>query len=231
MLLQAGLCVRGLTCIMHSTWCTSLITGIEHCTYTYTFTHNRVQVIDDEDDDAYTSATLRTNTFTLKMSGMSNLKFDVHGYSYTSGQPWEGISSITCSSGSCVLTVKAGRQGSTRVANWFKAVVDDGSAIACDSVSPLPNKLNFGFRGTMSFDYGGNTYVGKEIAIAQGHINAQNNWWIGGPKMKREDDANYITGDVKIYAMQYFTFGPASGYNLVSFMAEECVSHMEVKVH
>ena len=189
-----------------------------------------MQIIDDEDDDAYTSATLRTNTFTLKMSGMSNLKFDVHGYSYTSGQPWEGISSITCSSGSCVLTVKAGRHGSTRVANWFKAVVDDGSAIACDSDADWPNELNFGFRGTMSFDYRGNTYVGKEIAIAQGHHTARNNWWIGGPKMSSEKVPTQILGGEKRYANQYFTFGPASGYNLVSFLAEECVSHMDVIV-
>lgn len=129
-------------------------------------------------------ATIRDNDFTLKMTGMSDMEFDISGHSITSGQPWEGISKISCnSSGDCTMTVRAGRKGSKNVAQWFKDNVDGGSALGCSTIDQMPSELNFAFIGTMTFSHGGKTYTGTDIVIAQGHGGGRNNWWIGGKEM------------------------------------------------
>ena len=122
-------------------------------------------------------ATLRTNKFTLQMSGLSNLKFEESGYSITSGQPWQGISNIGYNDSGCTMYVMAGRKRSTAPANWFTRNVEPGSYIGR---ATLPKELNFAFKGNMSFDNHGQTFTGEDIVITQGH----DKWWIGGPTME-----------------------------------------------
>ena len=82
------------------------------------------------------------------------------------------------------MTVMAGRKGSKETAEWFADAIKPGSAIGCSTIDPMPKKLNFAFKGNMSFSQGGQTYSGKDIVIAQGHTgDDHNNWWIGGPNM------------------------------------------------
>ena len=128
--------------------------------------------------------TIRANDFTLQMVGLSNLQFDITDYFITSGQPWGGISKITCNSSGCTMTVMAGRKASTATATWFANAIKPGSAIGCSTIDTMPKKLNFAFRGNMSFDQGGKTYSGNDIVIAQGStVTFRNNWWIGGSNM------------------------------------------------
>lgn len=129
-------------------------------------------------------ATIRTNNFTLEMSGLSDLKFEINSHSITDGQPWEGISKIECNDKGCTMSVMAGRKDSNSTANWFADAIKPGSAVGCDTIDNMPDQLNFAFKGTMSFDHGGNTYTGNDVVIAQGSTDDfQNNWWIGGAKM------------------------------------------------
>ena len=129
-------------------------------------------------------ATIRSNEFTLQMSGLSNLKFELTGHSITSGQPWEGISKIECNSSGCTMTVMAGRKDSGATASWFADAIKPGSAIGCTTIDTMPEELNFAFKGNMSFDHGGKTYTGNDIVIAQGSTDSfRNNWWIGGSNM------------------------------------------------
>lgn len=130
-------------------------------------------------------ATSHDNQFTLSMTGMSNLQFQISGHSITSGQPWSGITSITCNGdGSCTMNVEAGRKASAEVAAWFQAQVGNGSAIGTNTIDKMPTDLNFAFVGQMTFSHGGNTYTsakGGSIVIAQGSGGGRNNWWLGGP--------------------------------------------------
>ena len=129
-------------------------------------------------------ATIRQNDFTLQMSGLSNLKFEISDYCITSGQPWQGISKIECNDSGCTMSVMAGRKDSAATANWFADAIKPGSAIGCMTIDTMPEELNFAFKGNMSFDHGGKTFSGKDIVIAQGHTDDfRNNWWIGGPNM------------------------------------------------
>lgn len=147
-------------------------------------TPDQAEIEDMAEMDAESvDATIRTNEFTLEMSGLSNLKFDIQSHFITDGQPWEGISKIQCSDTGCTMYVEAGRKGSSETADWFKSAINPGSAIGCDTYDTLPEELNFAFKGTMTFDHGGKTYTGKDIVIAQGSTIVRNNWWIGGPHM------------------------------------------------
>ena len=92
------------------------------------------------------------------------MKFDVEDHSITSGQPWEGVTDIKCSQAECEMTVRAGRKGSSDVANWFKDAIGQGSAIACSSIDSLPGKLNFAFVGNMEFDFGSNRYSARHCS-------------------------------------------------------------------
>ena len=137
-------------------------------------------------EDAIES-TVRTNKFTLEMSGLSNLKFELTDHFITSGQPWEGISKIECrlDGSGCTMYVMAGRVASKETANWFADAIKPGSALGCETTDTMPERLNFAFKGNMSFDHGGYTYSGDDIVIAQGHTQGfRNNWWFGGPYMK-----------------------------------------------
>ena len=129
-------------------------------------------------------ATIRTNEFTLQMSGLSNLKFELSDHSITSGQPWQGISKIECNDSGCTMYVMAGRKDSAATASWFADAIKPGSAIGCTTIDTMPEELNFAFKGNMSFDHGGETFTGKDIVIGQGSTDSfRNNWWIGGPSM------------------------------------------------
>lgn len=132
-------------------------------------------------------ATIRDNELILEIwngSGIDGATFELSEYDITPGQPWEGISSISCDSGKCTMHVKAGRKGSKSVANWLKEKVAGGSASG--GAGRWPDELNFAFMGTLTFWYIGNTYGGQNIVIGQGHAGGaggNNNWWIGGANM------------------------------------------------
>lgn len=140
--------------------------------------------MEKQKDDISAQAVLRTNEFSLKMTGLIDMEFDIEDYCITGGQPWEGLTGIQCTREGCTFAVKAGRKGSKEVATWFKEKIGNGSAIGCSTYDRLPEKLNFAFVGTMSFIHRKKNYVGKEIVIGQGHsTRSRNNWWIGGPHM------------------------------------------------
>ncbi|CAL2092180.1 conserved hypothetical protein [Tenacibaculum sp. 190524A05c] len=133
------------------------------------------------------------NNFELKMVGLSNFSFTVGNsnktdYAITEGQPWGGVTTKTNKVGA-IITVKAGRKKSSKVAEWFTDAIGNGSAIGCQTIDKLPTKLNFACKGTMSFTHGGKLYTGEDIIIAQGSTAAaRNNWWIGGPNMTTIND-------------------------------------------
>eukprot|EP00486_Rosalina_sp_Unknown_P014010 CAMPEP_0201581774 /NCGR_PEP_ID=MMETSP0190_2-20130828/75298_1 /ASSEMBLY_ACC=CAM_ASM_000263 /TAXON_ID=37353 /ORGANISM="Rosalina sp." /LENGTH=158 /DNA_ID=CAMNT_0048020433 /DNA_START=183 /DNA_END=659 /DNA_ORIENTATION=- len=119
-------------------------------------------------------------------------------YCITSGQPWDGVtSSNNDAKDRGVIEVKAGRKGSKDVAKWFREQLDGGQSLGINSgggSSSQPEKLNFAFKGTMSFTVGTNKYS-ADCVMGQGHYAFNNNWWIGG-KAWSSTSVNWLAGAI-----------------------------------
>ena len=122
------------------------------------------------------------NEVNFAIAGVTAFSFEQTGYSITSGQPYGGVSSsVTDSGAEAQIVVKAGRKGSSDVAEWFKDRVGSGQTIVCDSTGTFPDKLNFAVEGTMTITTDKGTYTCDNVIIAQGHFGTTNNWWMGSP--------------------------------------------------
>jgi len=121
------------------------------------------------------------NDVRLILTGIKLVSFEVDDYCISSGQPYSGVS-VTSDD---TIQIKAGRHGTSGVAEWFKNNSSGGVVIACDSDDKYPSKLNFAVFGTLTFQLTGKTYVVKKMLLAQGHnARDRNNWWTGGPEMQ-----------------------------------------------
>lgn len=112
--------------------------------------------------------------------------YTVTGYSITNGQDPDGhiYAGLKVSCGSDgKMTFSIGRKGSEDVANWFNTNV----AASQTTFNHTAGELNFAFLGTLELTIsggilGGNqqTFTFYNVALAQGHSGASNNWWFGG---------------------------------------------------
>jgi len=124
------------------------------------------------------------NYVEFDLNGVTAFNFVESSNSITSGQPYGGTTSgVNDEQG--WIDIKAGRQGSAAVAQWFAGQVGAGQTAVCDSTGNLPEELNFAVSGTLTFTLSTNqTYVCGNLVIGQGHFTGVNNWWIGGPNMQ-----------------------------------------------
>jgi hypothetical protein len=131
-------------------------------------------------DDA-TMTKLRDNEVQFRLTGISIQAFDVTDHSITPGQPYEGVTVAA----SDKLNVRAGREKSEKVGQWFKSTANTGVVIGCSAHSDYPKELNFAILGNLKFISGGTTYNVNDVLLAQGRQRdrSRNNWWIGGPSM------------------------------------------------
>jgi phosphatidylserine/phosphatidylglycerophosphate/cardiolipin synthase-like enzyme len=90
------------------------------------------------------------------------------------------------------MCFQVGRKGSDKVADWFNQRVPASKTTFNHSAG----KLNFAFIGTLEITVTGDIFGDSEetfeffqVAIAQGHAGASNNWWFGG------ENCSYIQGD------------------------------------
>lgn len=122
------------------------------------------------------------NDVYFAITGVNSFSFTETGHSITSGEPYSGASGSVSDAGSkAKITVKAGRKGSSDVADWFKTQVGSGQTIVCDSKGNFPDKLNFAVQGTMTIGTDEGTYTCENVIVAQGHFGVNNNWWMGSP--------------------------------------------------
>ena len=126
------------------------------------------------------AVTQHSNTFNITLgSGVTSLSFEPNNsaYSVTSGQPWGGVTGCSVTSGTCVITVLAGRSKSSAVAQWFGSQNFPAMCVfGCSGISNLavPSELNFAFNGSLVVNG-----VGNGVTIGQGSDGAgANNWWI-----------------------------------------------------
>jgi hypothetical protein len=136
------------------------------------------------------AATLRKNEFFFSVPDLNQgFHFDLKQYEVTKGQPWEGVStSIDTEKHYAWLYVMAGRKGSYDVGYWFRAQVGSGAALGVLAKARLPTDLNFAIRGDLTIKAGGMKLFCKDVVLGQGHSFPFNNWWVGGPNMKLEND-------------------------------------------
>ncbi|WP_294287749.1 phosphatidylinositol-specific phospholipase C [uncultured Chryseobacterium sp.] len=140
--------------------------------------------------------TIRDNDFILyMMEGVTNLQISITGHSITSGQPWENTPSVAgTGNNTWKITVRAGRKGSSGVADWFRNQITGGSAIGCSTSESMPGELNFAFTCTISFDYRNKRCQLPNIVIGQGHNwKSENNWWIGSKQLKEIGTVNRLS--------------------------------------
>jgi hypothetical protein len=138
------------------------------------------------------AATIHDNEFYFSVPDLNQgFEFDLKQYDVTKGQPWDGVStSIDTRKHYAWLYVRAGRKGSTDVAFWFRKQVGSGAALAWtySKKTIWPADLNFAIRGDLHIKAGGRAVFCKDVVIAQGHQTPFNNWWVGGPNMKADND-------------------------------------------
>jgi hypothetical protein len=123
---------------------------------------------------------MQTNT--LSITGASGMITSVtynNDLQVTSGQPYTGVSIDQSNSANIVITVYAGRKGSSDVANWFNGNLQNSSVrmIANQSIfksDDMPSDLNFAFSVDMTID--GIAYT---VYLGQGNYSTTNNWWFG----------------------------------------------------
>lgn len=112
--------------------------------------------------------------------------YTIDNFSITSGQdPKEFIKkgmTFSCDKNG-KMTFKVGRKGSESVAKWFNSNVHCSRT----TFNHPAVELNFAFLGTLKLTITGGVLIGrqktitfKNIALAQGHSGASNNWWFGG---------------------------------------------------
>jgi hypothetical protein len=129
----------------------------------------------------------------LAATGYINITatYTITAFSVTPGQDPDGrihvglANTYTGNAGS--MTYHVGRKGSTTVADWWRTrIASDHNTFGND-----PRDLNFAFIGTLVMKLTGgplghsqDTYTLQNIALAQGHAGASNNWWFGGSNCK-----------------------------------------------
>ena len=131
------------------------------------------------------AVTQRDNDVYFALTGVQAFSFTDSQNSVHSKQPWGGVTSNVSRPGAeGQIRIKAGREGSKAVAQWFKSKVGAGQTLVCDSKGNLPDELNFAAEGTLTFSVGGKTIICNDVLVGQGHFASANNWWMGGPAMK-----------------------------------------------
>lgn len=80
------------------------------------------------------------------------------------------------------ISVACSRKGSTDMASQFLQTCGGRNHVfSPSSWSVVPEKLNFFFGLTCTLTESDGSSGTQQIYLAQGHMGARNNWWIGGP--------------------------------------------------
>lgn len=163
-------------------------------------------------------AEIRTNELYLDLSGFDQVSFNVDDFKVSKGQPYEKNEKdeklkvdIGQVGSMWKMTIKAGRHGTSEVADWFKDNVAGGACIANASNDAVPEKLNFAVKGTLDLIINDDTteskektYSIKDVVIAQGHNTVgDNNWWIGGKEFGDAAKIDILSHLIKFKAIEY----------------------------
>lgn len=169
------------------------------------------------------------NFYDLTLVGGS---YTVNEFSVTSGQDPDGnihTGLVKNFGGDGKMSFRVGRKGSETTANWFNNRIQSSQT----TFNHTAGKLNFAFIGTLvltftSGSYGSNrvTFTFNDVAIAQGHAGASNNWWFGGKNCAYHasntvlcagTNSNGVNAKIDVVrggnSVNYITLYPSSGFS------------------
>jgi hypothetical protein len=125
--------------------------------------------------------------------------FTVTELSITSGQDKDGLNHVgdvhtLGEGGDHKFRFRVGRKGSSQVADWFNDRVPGNRT----TFNHTAGELNFAFIGTLNLIVSGSGFGQNQknvsfdnVAFAQGHTVASNNWWFGGKTAQNTHDGDY----------------------------------------
>lgn len=143
-------------------------------------------VTEHENEVTFSSYSSPVSGQTIKLGGLINVE-----YSITAGQPYSGV----YLKNDQTLVVRAGRKGSTTPVTWLKS---KGFPLGSN-----PADLNFAVAGDLVLNVTSPSYTGqltcRNIALAQGHNGANNDWWLySNTKNDFNDGLNYFHVNNKV---------------------------------
>ena len=139
---------------------------------------NTVSTPDNTTDSSL--AKTRSNVVTINdlSNAISSISYVSGSLVITDGQPSQTPPTISSSDGTFTITLEAGREKSTSVADSFNSNCGDDGAkeYAPFGGGGTPEELNFMFAVVIEFSIG----AAVTVYLGQGHAAVRNNWWIGG---------------------------------------------------
>lgn len=116
-------------------------------------------------------------------------------YIVSDGQPFDGVTTKSVNE-LLTITVKAGRQGTSRCADWFNSSVDGAYSRMIHTLGGdnKPKHLNFAIKGELVIN--GTSF---NICLGQGHHDSRNNWHLASDKMTADENAkNGTLGEYRL---------------------------------
>ncbi|MFM2486596.1 hypothetical protein [Celerinatantimonas yamalensis] len=116
-------------------------------------------------------------------------------YIVSDGQPFDGVTTKSVSD-VLTITIKAGRHGTSRCADWFNSSVDGDYSrmIHTGGGDNKPHDLNFAIKGVL--DINGTSF---NICLGQGHQGSKNNWHLASDKLTADENAkNGTLGEYRL---------------------------------
>jgi hypothetical protein len=170
------------------------------------------------------SSRLHGNNITLNDTASKTIKFISYlnnSLQISSGQPSKVPPAIKVKNNVWEITLQAGRQQTSAVANSFNSLCGgEAKEYAPSAGGGTPNELNFFFGISITFQNG----VSGTIYLAQGSCGTTNNWWIGGSPIFSDDTprleyqgggkiyTNKLSGDHKTFKFQQIGTRPENAY-------------------
>ncbi|CAG9297059.1 hypothetical protein [Celerinatantimonas diazotrophica] len=116
-------------------------------------------------------------------------------YIVSDGQPFDGVTTKSANN-ELTITVKAGRHGTSRCADWFNSSVDGVYSRMIHTLGGdnKPKELNFAIKGVLVIN--GTSF---NICLGQGHHDSNNNWHLASDKMTADENAkNGTLGEYRL---------------------------------
>ena len=122
-----------------------------------------------------------SNTVTITSPLIESIRYINNSLVITTGESSSPPPSIVQDASRWIITLEADRGGSEDVADSFNTRVGGANHSFAGSgggTGKMPDKLNFYFGVTVTFNIGG-TRIDTNLYLGQGHYLLTNNWWMG----------------------------------------------------
>lgn len=161
--------------------------------------------------------TSHDNNVSVSSSQITAMSYIEGSLVITGGQPSSPPPSFSQSGDSWKITLKAGRKGSSSVADSFNKLTGGQTHEYAPSGGGggTPDKLNFYFGVTMTFTVGSDK-VPVNVYFGQGHFATVNNWWIGSSNVINDGNPDLVVVQNNIVVATFSLSGTHDSFTLKS---------------